>query len=76
MPHVVVKMFPGRSEQQKASLAAAITQALVTTADARDDTISVAIEEVQPQDWMDSVYGPEIAPHLGTLYKKPGYGPK
>jgi 4-oxalocrotonate tautomerase len=76
MPHVVVKLFPGRSEPQKSALAARIAQALVETADSREDAISVAIEEVAPADWMSQVYGPEIAPKLDTLYKKPGYGPK
>lgn len=76
MPHVVVKLFPGRSEQQKSDLASRITQALVAAADSREESISVAIEEVQPQDWMDQVYATEIAPRLDALYKKPGYGPK
>jgi hypothetical protein len=35
----------------------------------------VAIEEVQPQDWMKTVYDIEIAPHMARLYKKPGYKP-
>lgn len=76
MPHVVVKMFPGRSEAQKSELAAKITEALVAAAGSREESVSVAIEEVAPEAWMDQVYGPEIAPRLDALYKKPGYGPK
>ena len=75
MPHVVVKMFPGPTEAQKASLADAIVRSLVETVGSREKSISVAIEEVQPQDWMTQVYASEIGPHLDQLYKKPGYGP-
>jgi phenylpyruvate tautomerase PptA (4-oxalocrotonate tautomerase family) len=32
MPHVVVKLLPGRTEQQKAQLAAAIVNDVVTIA--------------------------------------------
>jgi len=31
MPHVIVKLWPGKSEQQKKKLAAEITKAVMTT---------------------------------------------
>ena len=46
MPHVFVKMHPGRSEQQKAPLAEAITQQVMAIARVGADAVSVAIEEV------------------------------
>ena len=73
MPHVVVKLLPGRSEQQKSQLAAAIAKDLVAVANATDETISVAIEEIAPEDWDAKVYQPEIRPNRDKLYKKPGY---
>ena len=48
MPHVIVKMYPGRSEQQKAQLAEAITQQVMAIARVGDDAVSVAIEGVGP----------------------------
>ena len=48
MPHVFVKMHPGRSEQQKAPLAEAITQQVMAIARVGDDAVSVAIEGVGP----------------------------
>jgi 4-oxalocrotonate tautomerase len=75
MPHVVVKMYAGRSDEQKQALAAAMVDALKSTVGSSDSSISVAIEEVAPEDWMPQVYEPEIAPKLQALYKKPGYGP-
>jgi 4-oxalocrotonate tautomerase len=40
-----------------------------------EESVSVAIEEVKPQDWMEKVYNPEILPSFEKLYKKPGYEP-
>ena len=41
-----------------------------------DDAVSVAIEEVAPDDWTEKVYKPDIVNSLGKLYKKPGYNPR
>jgi len=75
MPHVIVKLFPGRSEEQKAQLAKAIVEDLVAIADSREPSISVSIEEVAPQEWPEAVYRPDILQARGKLYKKPGYNP-
>ena len=75
MPHVVVKMWAGKSEAQKTALAQAMVEALKSTLGSSDSSISVAIEDVAPEAWMGQVYEPEIAPQLESLYKKPGYGP-
>jgi 4-oxalocrotonate tautomerase len=75
MPHVIVKLYPGRSEEQKARLAEAIVQNLVSIADSSERSISVAIEEVAPQDWPEAVYRTDILGARGKLYKQPGYDP-
>ncbi|HSV14595.1 MAG TPA: tautomerase family protein [Tepidisphaeraceae bacterium] len=75
MPHVTVKMWPGPSEQQKRRLADQITKDVVTLLDSDDASVSVAIEEVNPGDWLESVYRREIEPRMDDLYKRPGYGP-
>lgn len=36
-------------------------------------SISVAIEEVESQDWAEKVYEPQIVNNWEKLYKKPGY---
>jgi 4-oxalocrotonate tautomerase len=73
MPHVIVKMHPGRSEQQKAQLAEAITQQVMAIAQVGAEAVSVAIEEVTAKDWPEQVYRPDILGHAHKLYKKPGY---
>ncbi|HJU15942.1 MAG TPA: tautomerase family protein, partial [Stellaceae bacterium] len=75
MPHVIVKMHPGRSEQQKARLTEAIVKDVMTFAGGGDEAVSVSIEEIGPSDWVDKVYRPDILNGSGKLYKKPGYNP-
>ena len=75
MPHVIVKLWPGPSEEQKARLAAAITRDVTEILGLGEESDSVAVEEAEPRDWAERVYRPDIAgrPHL--LYKQPGYDP-
>ena len=73
MPHVIVKLWPGKSEQQKRRLAEAITKDIATVLNYGDDSVSVALEEVTPDEWGEKVYRPDIAEKAATLYKKPGY---
>jgi len=75
MPHVVVKHWPGPTEQQKAELAAKIVQAVRETFGSSEASLSVALEEVAPDQWTAQVWRPEIEPKLQALYKKPGYQP-
>jgi phenylpyruvate tautomerase PptA (4-oxalocrotonate tautomerase family) len=75
MPHVIVKLHPGRSEDQKMQLAEAITRKVMEIAQCEEKTVSVAFEEVEPADWPEKVYRPDILENEARLYKKPGYNP-
>ena len=75
MPHVIVKLLPGRSEQQKARLADEIVRYVVTIAKCEEKSVSVAFEEIMPEDWAEKVYKPDILDSPEKLYKKPGYNP-
>ena len=75
MPHVIVKMYVGRTDQQKATIAKALTTALMQAAGSSEASVSVAIEDVAPADWVAKVYEPEIIGKPGTIFKKPGYEP-
>jgi 4-oxalocrotonate tautomerase len=72
MPHVIVKLWPGKSEAQKARLAEKITRDVMEALD-DDESVSVAIEEIKSSDWAKRVYQPDIKGKWDTLYKKPGY---
>ena len=67
MPHVIVKLWPAKSEDQKNRLAEAITKNIIDILPYGEKSVSVAMEEIKPQDWV------EIKANLGGLYKKPGY---
>jgi len=76
MPHVIVKLWPGKSGQQKTRLAEAITKDVMNILHYGDEAVSVAMEEVKAGDWLEKVYKPEIKKNLDKLYKKPGYDEK
>lgn len=73
MPHVIVKLWPGKSEQQKQRLAEAITKDVMDTLHYGEESVSVAMEEVRSQEWADKVYKPDVKDKWDKLYKKPGY---
>jgi 4-oxalocrotonate tautomerase len=75
MPHVIVKMHAGRSEEQKARLAQEVTRAVMSALGSSERSISVAVEDVEPADWVARVYKPDILAKPGSIYKKPGYDP-
>ncbi|ULT54518.1 tautomerase family protein [Neobacillus drentensis] len=73
MPHIIVKLIPGRTEEQKKELTDKIVQAVMETVDAGESSISVSFEEVPSEKWEEEVYQPDILGKDNTLYKKPGY---
>jgi 4-oxalocrotonate tautomerase len=73
MPHVIVKLWPGKSEQQKAQLADAIVKDVMKVLNFGEESVSVSIEEIGAEDWAEKVYQPDIVNNSDKLYKKPGY---
>ena len=75
MPHVIVKLWPGKSEQQKNKLAAEITKAVMAMLHYGEESVSIAMEEVKAADWTEKVYKPGILAKRDTICKEPGYKP-
>jgi 4-oxalocrotonate tautomerase len=75
MPHVIVKLWPGKSELQKKRLAQEITKDVMSILHYGEESVSVAFDEVKAQDWLEKVYKPEIEGKRELLYKTPGYDP-
>ena len=77
MPHVIVKLWPGKSEhqqqQQQTRLAEAITKNVTESLHYGDESVSVAMEEIKSRDWLEKVYKPDIKSKWEKLYKRPGY---
>jgi 4-oxalocrotonate tautomerase len=74
MPHVIVKLWPGTSDEQKRRLSDAIVRDMKSVLNYGDDAVSVAFEEVPSQDWNDRIFEPDIIGKWQSLTKEPGYG--
>jgi 4-oxalocrotonate tautomerase len=57
----------------KTRLAEAITKIVMEILHYEDESVSVAMEEIKSQDWLEKVYKPDIKDKWDKLYKKPGY---
>ena len=75
MPHVIVKLVTGRSDEQKTKIAEEVTKAIMATANCKESAVSVSIEDIEPDAWTDRVYKPDILGGAGELFKRPGYSP-
>jgi 4-oxalocrotonate tautomerase len=73
MPHVIVKLWPGKSEQQKTRLADKIAKDVMDVLNYGEESVSVGFEEISSKDWKEKVYRPDITDKWDNLYKKPGY---
>jgi 4-oxalocrotonate tautomerase len=76
MPHVIVKLYSGKSERQKQALAQAVTEAVMSALNYGEESVSVGIEDVEPKNWTEQVYKPDIIAKAETIYKQPGYDPR
>lgn len=73
MPHVIVKLWPGKSREQKRRLSDAIVRDVTSILNYGDESVSVAFEEVAASDWKSQVYEPDIVGRRDQLAKQPGY---
>ncbi|EAA8652881.1 4-oxalocrotonate tautomerase [Salmonella enterica] len=74
MPHIIVKIV-GQTEDKKKMIAKALTDTLSNSLGISDKFISLSIEDILKEDWVEDVYKPEIIGKSNNLYKKPGYDP-
>ena len=73
MPHVIVKLYKGRSEDLKTKIANEVAKTVAKETGLTTDAVSVAIEEYDKDKWPALVYKNDILDKKDTLYKKPGY---
>ena len=76
MPHVIIKMYPGRTPGQKKELADRIVRAMEETIGAKPESISLSYEEVKPEDWHRQVVKPDIEGKKDRLFIAPGHASK
>ena len=73
MPHVNVKLFPGRTEAKKQELADAFVKSMGEVLGTEEWAVSVVFEEVTKENWEKEVVIPELRGKKPLLYKAPGY---
>ncbi|BBJ62931.1 MAG TPA: Tautomerase PptA [Enterobacter asburiae] len=74
MPHVDIKCFPrDLNDEQKTALAEDIAEVIIRHFNSKDSSVSVALNQVNQEDWKEQVWDTEIGPKLDELIKKPGY---
>ena len=73
MPHVDIKCFAGRTDEQKRKCAEQIAEVIADTLGCQTSSVSVAIKDVAREDWKEQVWDRYIVPDENFLYKKPGY---
>ena len=72
MPHIVVKLWPGRNDEIKTNLAKKIADVVAEDLNVDIGDVSVAFEEVSRSDWGEMVYKKEIKDNE-AVYLKPNY---
>jgi 4-oxalocrotonate tautomerase len=73
MPHVEIKCFPGRTEEQKQRCAEKVAEDIAETLGCELSAVSVAIIDVPREEWKEKVLDVDIIPNEKYLYIKPGY---
>ncbi len=74
MPHVDIICFPrDLNDEQKTALAEDIAEVIIRHFNSKDSSVSVALNQVNQEDWKAQVWDTEIGPKLDELIKKPGY---
>lgn len=73
MPHVEIKCFSGRTEEQKRRCAEKIAEDISEILVCDISSVSVAIKDVDEKNWKDEVWDKNIIIDKDFLYKEPGY---
>lgn len=74
MPHVDIKYFSrDLTPEQRQAFADDIAEVVIKHLASKPESVSVALQQVQPDNWKSQVWETEIAPNIETLARKPGY---
>ena len=69
MPHIIVKLWPGRNDEIKSKLAKRIANTVAEELNVDMGDVSVAIEEVPREEWGEKVYKAEIMNNPNVYHK-------
>lgn len=72
MPHIEIKLYPGYGREKLEKLTQDVAAAAAEDLGVPENVVSVAFEEVSPEEWNDKVFLPLIRDRRG-LAKAPEY---
>lgn len=67
MPYIRIKAYP-KDQATKEKIVEAINKAFVDNWGCSPQTISISIEEVAPEDWVEQVEKAEIEPNKDNMF--------
>lgn len=70
MPHVDIKCYPGRTEEQKKNCAEKIAGVIAETLGCTTGDVSVSIKDIPKEEWNSVIVKKEILPNEKYLYKR------
>lgn len=74
MPHIIIKLWPGKTSEEKSNLVKKFKEDMNETMGIPKSVITVAFDEVKPEDWYDEVHVPLIDGNkTGKMYIPEGY---
>ena len=76
MPLITVKMWPGRSEEQKRAAAEALLDAAVQSLGTPATAFTIIMEDIPKEEWDAQVVIPEIEPKADLVMIRQGVSTK
>jgi 4-oxalocrotonate tautomerase len=73
MPHINIKHFPSLTSEQQTELVVALTKIVTEIIGCDEGAISIALEPIAKDIWIETVYIPEIINRKELLCKFPNY---
>lgn len=67
MPHVIIKMYAGRTPEQKRAVACAVGDAMIQSLGAKDTGLTVDIQDIPKEEWEEKVVSRDIQPREAEL---------
>lgn len=72
MPHIAIKSFPRDfTDQDKQDLADEITEVMTRRFKCKQESVTMTLSYVAPEQWQSTVYQPDILGQRQHLIKKP-----
>lgn len=76
MPHIIIKLWPGRTMEQKRAVCIPVGIALHDATGIELSHISVSIEEVQPDEWDEKIRKGELVRRASEIVIPEGTKPE